>query len=518
MPNIIVYGGGPQAVAAAAKAARNAPGSTVYVIVPDTSGKLGSIATVGGMNYWDTCSKPDGTMPQGGTFAYWFSLYEQFYNTDTMANQFLTNMQTIPNIVLKLGYDIYDIQMATNPDRLTQIAIRSIYRGSDGLIRWGSDTPQWIQGHVFIDASEDGRLTRLANFGGTVGRFDWPTSYLPSDEQSGLPRQQVATLMFKVTGVQPGVAGPYNDMFWRYSPKGVWGCWGGRIEVYGDSNYAPNPVIRNFNNTYGPQGYAFKGLNAAQNGPNSSEWWVNCFLVMNVDARAWSRDRNTWRYPTDKRPDYKDQDQAWADTRNFLKTHASEFLNALRQYPGFANANFVYDAQGYPVVGEVMYVRESIHMAINSGQRFHGTENSNYRLTKDMVAVDGADSVNYNHRIGVCGYWMDFNGYMWGDNKVMNGTSIRPDIPNNIRIVYVPYEVLITNYCANLLIPGYATGASSAAWSMLRVFPNLCVLGDAAGIAAAYCANYVLPSVYYGDYEIGNIQNMLRNIGAKLEK
>lgn len=502
MPNIVIYGGGPQAVAAAAKAAAQATGSTVYVISPDPTGKLGSIATTGGQNYWDT-----GPAKKGGTFGYWFGLYDAYYNTDTMANQFLSNLTHYSNIQLRLGYDIYDIAMATNPDRITSVTIRPIYRDSTGVIQWTGST-QVISGLVFIDASEDGKLARLANFAGTTGRLDWPTSDLPSDEQSGYPRQMSATLMFKVTGVQYGVSG---DMSWYTTPKGVQGCWGGKSTV------STNPVIGNFNATYGPQGYSIKGVNAAQNGPGSSEWWVNCFLVYNVDARAWKRDQGTWRYPTDKRADYKDQDQAWIDSRNFLKNHASEFLNAIRQFTGFGNVNFVYGSDGYPVTGQIMYVRESVHMAIDSGNRYHGTENTNYRLTTNMVvnSESGGDSANYNHRIGLASYWgIDIHPYKYGSY------AQRSDIPlDGAHTVYVPYEVMETLYCANLLLCGYAAGASSAAWGVLRMYPNLTVLGDAAGTAAAYCANYNLPSVYYGDYEIGNVQSMLRTyVGAVLEK
>lgn len=52
MADIIVYGGGFQAVAAAAKAANNALSKSVLVIVPYPVSKLGGIATVGEQNYW----------------------------------------------------------------------------------------------------------------------------------------------------------------------------------------------------------------------------------------------------------------------------------------------------------------------------------------------------------------------------------------------------------------------------------------------------------------------------------
>lgn len=42
---------------------------------------------------------------------------------------------------------------------------------------------------------------------------------------------------------------------------------------------------------------------------------------------------------------------------------------------------------------------------------------------------------------------------------------------------------------ANLLIPGYGANICSFSWGEARVFSNLSVLGDAAGIAAAYSCN-----------------------------
>ena len=94
--------------------------------------------------------------------------------------------------------------------------------------------------------------------------------------------------------------------------------------------------------------------------------------------------------------------------------------------------------------------------------------------------------------------------------------NIEDNTPNHP--VYVPYEALITKYVANLLICGYAAGVSSFAWGEVRVFPNLCVLGDAAGIAAAYCATYGLNPYNLGDYEIGKIREWLTSVGARTEK
>ena len=84
---------------------------------------------------------------------------------------------------------------------------------------------------------------------------------------------------------------------------------------------------------------------------------------------------------------------------------------------------------------------------------------------------------------------------------------------------YIPYNALTTNYVANLLIPGYAAGASSYAWAEMRVFPNLCVLGDAAGVAAAYAVNNNKHPLYFSSSDIAAVQTTLTNTcNARLEK
>ena len=78
----------------------------------------------------------------------------------------------------------------------------------------------------------------------------------------------------------------------------------------------------------------------------------------------------------------------------------------------------------------------------------------------------------------------------------------------------------MSNYVGNLILCGYAAGVSSYAWGEIRVLPNLAVLGDAAGVTAAYCVNNdTIP--YYVNYnttDIDNIQARLRAVGARLDK
>lgn len=215
MADIVVYGGSFAAAAAAAKAAANAPNKTVAVIIPDpvssTGSSFGSIGTVGGQNCFDVRNW-NGDNPVKGTFSWWISRWGQFYGVDQMANQLKNDVIKYSNLTVYYGYDIKSFASAGNPYRITQVTICSVSRNSAGIIAWGGTT-QIITGTVFIDASDDGRLARIANFGGTVGRYDWPAACLDADERgnSGRARQQVATRMFKVKGVQYGAPG---DMVW----------------------------------------------------------------------------------------------------------------------------------------------------------------------------------------------------------------------------------------------------------------------------------------------------------------
>ena len=81
------------------------------------------------------------------------------------------------------------------------------------------------------------------------------------------------------------------------------------------------------------------------------------------------------------------------------------------------------------------------------------------------------------------------------------------------------FRGLALNYVADLLLPGYAAGVSSFAWGEIRVFLNLCVLGDAAGIVAAYCVNSGKHPLYLNSSDIASIQNTLvSSAGARINK
>lgn len=527
MADIIIYGGGFSAVAAAAKVANNSPNKTILLVAPYPTAKLGGIATIGGQNYWDT-RQWNGVFPQKGTFEYWFNMLGSHYNTDEMANLLYTSISKYSNVEIKFQYDIVSFERVTNPYRISSLTFKNIYRDTDGNIKWGTDTFTET-GSVFIDASEECRLARLINSAASTGRYDWPANYIDETERNNhrVGRQQAVTLMFKMTGIAPGT---YPDMsFYEHPTTHVKACWGGR------NVYKTNTTVVTFNNTYGSQGYVLKPVNAAQNGPDSSEWWVNAFLIFDVDGRANYRDIGTSLYPSYMLPGYKNTDEAWIEARNFLK-NTPAFLQAIRQFDGFSNAQFVIE-NGYPVVGDMLYVRETVHMAKEVSSITNNSEN-NYALTTEhgnnagVSPMSGGDSENYSTRIGLNYYNADVHPYTIEDLIDANGNYLwaeeswnhmRPDLnitgtsPSNP--VYVPYHALTTNYISTLLLPGYAASVSSFSWGEVRVFPNLCVLGDAAGITAAYCLNNNKQPLYLEDFDIEAIQSLLLSAAeAKLEK
>lgn len=554
--DIVVYGGTVAGVAAAAKAAGNLKGirdKKIALIIPDPvdhNGNgvcLGGLATVGGQNYfdqrnWSRYGLPD-VHPAQGTYAWWSDNgQKQFYGVEDLANTMKKDLAKYGSMIsYYYGYDITSIGWANG--KITSVNLQQIKRDtSTGVVVW-ENTTATVKGTVFIDASDSGRLTRLSNFGGTVGRYDFPARFLDASEKSnpGQGRQQVATLMFKVTGVDTSVTEINVDATKPNAMRKVFTVPDASAEYKtADGNggkyaYKNNTTIINFNNKYGPQGFALKPFNMAQDGENSAEWWVNMLLLFNVDGRANNRDKGTSIFPADMRSDYKTVDDAWVAGRKMLEN--PEFLSAMRCFPGFQSAQLVMDSDGKPAVGKILYLRETIHAAQSSSARANGTEDSNYGLHAQDCwragesSSEKTDKRNYKKRIGLNYYYSDINGYKFEDLKDANGKyiwfdevgqKIRSDIgvtdetPKNP--VYVPYDALATNFVYNLLIPGYAVGASSFAWAEIRVLPNQCVLGDAAGVAAAYAVKNAKDPLNFSQTDIANIQTLLKNSNALLEK
>ena len=538
---IVVYGATMAGVAAAAKAAKNAPSATIHLIVPDPvdyNGNgccLGAIGTVGGQNFFDIGWKDvlARTYYTNGSFKWWCGQMGQHYNVDAMSDLLkrdLTKAEYGGRIKIHYAYDITGIGWESS--HITEVRLKRIFRDTDGTVKWDekADTLT-IAGDVFIDASESGRLTRMSNFGGTVGRYDWPASLLDSDERgsNGKARQQVATLMFKVKNFDRFKADDDELTAGDKDNNGVYSATGGTRA------YKTNTKILNFNNTHGPEGFALKPFNMAQDGPGSDEWWVNMLLVFNVDGRAYNRDLTgdtSYLFPSDMRSDYKTVDDAWVAARKVLDY--PDFLPALRSFLGFEGADLVRDKNGDPVVGNSLYLRETIHSAFSSSDRANGTEDTNYALSaKDFwnpgaTKNTGNDSRHYAKRMGLNYYGLDINAYKFEDLK-QNGQYIwghevteaaRSDIkfPEHVSPTYITYSAIATNFVYNLLIPGYAAGIASLGWAEARTIPNQCVLGDAAGVAAAYAVSNNIDPLNFGSADITAVQNILKNSGALLEK
>ncbi|NPV93028.1 MAG: FAD-dependent oxidoreductase [Firmicutes bacterium] len=532
MFDVAIYGGSLAGCAAAVNTARGLGRKRLVLINPEpTPGRLGGIATVGGQNFFDI-RRWRGTPPQRGSFARWRSQVGDFYKTDYFSDILCGELDSLTNVSIRHQYDIewVSLDCSGGSGSIRDLVIRGVRRDECGWVRWAHPhTRRVVSARVFIDASDHGRLALRSDPSNSVGRYDWPSEYLDPSERMcrDLGRQQVATLMFKVVGVAR-VDNP--DMSFSTDARGSVGCWGGRRTCTTD------PVVIGFNNRHGPRGFAIKPLNAAQDGPGSREWWVNTLLVFNVDGRAFERDRGTACYPAVMRPDYRNVDEAWVGARGFLRRNRREFLRALRRFPGFAGVDFVYGEDGYPRVGDVLYLRETIHTARCWEDIANGTEDTNYEVStvESVQAGDspdsGADAANYPSRVGLGYYWSDINAYQFRDLRGPDGrydfsvaARLRPDLgivpgsPDNP--VYLPYECLISRYAENLLVPGYAVGCSAFAWSEMRVFPNLCVLGDAAGVAAAYAARKGLPPRRFSLRDIARVQEeLVSGADARIDK
>ncbi|MBT9166868.1 MAG: hypothetical protein DDT19_00192 [Syntrophomonadaceae bacterium] len=523
--DIVIFGGGFGGTAAAVSAAKAVPGRSVLLVMPEAA--PGGLGSVGGQNFFDI-RLWRGELVSGGSFARWYERLGQFYNTETAAELLAAELATHANITVLYRKDLETVRRSQG--KIVSLSLREVVLDSDGAIGWGNARKK-VRGNVFVDASEEGRLARLAEVELVTGRSDWPKKLLPADEQDGVARQQASTLMFKVQGVAtPERPGRFGDLFFVRDLQGSWGAWGG-LEVY-----TSDEVVTVFNRVYGPAGFAIKPFNLAQNGVTSNEWWINILLVFNVDGRANRRDLGTDRFPAHKRPEQIDTDTAYSAAQEFLLNPA--FWQALRRFSytdektgqiyGLQEIQPVLDKYGRPVTGESLYLRETVHMPKD------GKDEGRFVLTPlecqaaGTRSGDGGDLDNYASRIGLAFYAMDINAYLYsdllaGENFVWPVTGfLRPDWlasggePKNP--VYLPYEMLITEAAENLLIPGYATGSASLAWASIRVLPNLTVLGEAAGAAAALSVEKNIPPLRFEEAEITALQDILRKMGAILDK
>lgn len=451
------------------------------------------------------------------------------------------------NVKVFYGQDIFSFSAGGSPYKINSVTISPIHRDSTGNVAWTNTvTKTTLNATVFIDASTDGRIARKANSACTVGRYSWPADYLPTDERAAtdyVGRQQAATLMIKMTNIHPTIHGASGEGGFKCKPNteipvDLWSS----SKIYAD----PNDRIVAFNNKYkDTEGIMIKPVNAARNGNGtasggklSDDWWVNGILVFNVDGRSHYRDdaANT-TFKVTRKYNSMTTDEAWIKAKNFVKHHKAELERAFAAYDGFENVSIVTDPWGDPVVGDQLYIRETVHMSMVSSNRAHGTYNTNYQITANEALdagtspTTGLDKGNYATRIGLAKYGCDIHPYQPSDYMNKEGTKYICGLESAKRMwnkyadnpknpLYVPYEVLRTSYVSNLLIPGYAAGVCSYSWGEVRVFSNLSVLGDAAGIAAGYCCNNsMLPYVVQqSTTAIAAIQNKIVAAHGRINK
>lgn len=496
--DLIIYGGGPQAVSTALKAANttNDLAKTLMIVPSDC---LGSILTAGkqnlfDLNYYRTKRRTPGIPSdyegtQGGTMFRFLRDMGSVFPPDEMARYLRRQVQAHPNITVWYDTDITDVQLAAagtdaGASRIEAVRVQPIRKDADGRYVFSGDKSAPLKAKVFVDASESGRLARFAQVDYTIGRQD----------QGIDSRQMGATLMYKIKGVDAYAAVKTNRKLYgyAYSTKGAFQFWAGNEAFTIPEMIAYDKASDHFR---------IKGYNAGEDGishvggdTRNAEFWMNQLLIYNVDARKAWRDlaANNGHYPSS---DGLDPEIAREMAIEELKK--PNFIRMVRKLPGFETAELVY-RNGQPVVGDMLYLRESIHTTQGAPNRF--------ALNRQDV-MNGGERW-YARRIGIGFYNFDSNTYT--KEESLSNPLHEP--------WYVPYDVLVSPKVANLLLPGYAASIDSFAWTAMRVYPNLIMLGDAAGTAAGLALLGDFHILRPTEGQIEELQQVLRDAKVILEK
>ncbi|MFR8405151.1 MAG: copper amine oxidase N-terminal domain-containing protein, partial [Monoglobus pectinilyticus] len=356
--DIVIYGGGLQAYASAVAAAkqRTTKLTKILLIAPYPVDELGGISTTGGQNAWDVSKSTNGEFYHQGTFKTLYNRFPMSYNTQEMSNYLKSSLNDYL-VDYKTQYDISRVickeKAAGNteePIKIEKITIRGIARDNEaadytnGYVKWTNAAPITITGKIFIDASEEGRLARSLNTAATTGRYNWPADSLDDDEKGVISdsptktvpcdntpavRQQAATIIYKLKGVDlSGYQGSTSS-----ETNGVYhSLWGGdKYKIKGSETWK-------FNDEYSNQGIIIKSLNAGTNNPANDDYYINNFLLFNVDGRANYRDTPEGRrgfssensedenyiqdfYPKNIFKDTMTTDEAWVKARDFFVYH-----------------------------------------------------------------------------------------------------------------------------------------------------------------------------------------------------
>jgi hypothetical protein len=475
--DIVVYGGSFSGYAAVRMIQRENPGLRVLLIVPQR--QLGEIGTAGAQNFWDLRGYSEGWI--GGTFRELFEAFDRAYDPEAMAAFMADRLAFDPNVDIRYGTDI--VNVAVRNGEVRSLDLQTLSRLPDGREIFESESGAMrVEAKIFIDASFNGRLLRLAGFTGITGREDYADR-----------RQQAVTLMFEIEGLDFWKAVRSKDFESTIDKDGSRMLWGG--------DPAKHPKTWAFNDSIRQSG-RLKPLNLAEGARD--RYWVNVMLMYGVDATKEAKDEGTPRYPQN---DLMTLDEGYAKLRRIVET--DEFLEAIRDFPGFENVHITRFAP-------MLYVRESIHSA-----QFDRPGSFGFAMTPDEITQagpgpeSGADADHYSTRIGLQFYLMDTQGYIEHDpaEKEMESFKEVPSYP-----AYAPYDVLLNPRLKNVLVCGYGINASSVAWFALRVLPNQMVLGDAAGMAAAASIELGIPPAELARSDMAGLQDRLRRQGAILDK
>lgn len=515
MPDIVVYGGEPGGVAAALSAARRSPaGTEVALVFPE--GAPGGIATVGGLCAWERRQWTHAgrrAEPQGGNYAVWLEEMGPIYKPGHFASVLVDDLAAA-GVKVFTAHEIEAVlteapagrggrgggrsrsrkARSGPPSALAAVRIRPLEAGERGPVLSETAEAVELQAKVFIDASSTGRLARLAGVRASVGRTDWNPD----------GRQMVASLLFAVENVDwdalVAARDPLEKAVWgtaaEESPDGAHRTfWGGAHVASGD------PVLAAFNDAH--PGFRIGAPRAWEE--EHGVFWMSALLVYNVDARRRAYDAGTERDTEPVTMLSRDVDTAYREAKKLVGS--SDLLGALRRFPGLESVR-IAGAGGSPRTGEVLFLRESAHSVGPKPDPFAVTIED---LTGAGAGVhDGMDQRHRARRIGLGFYWLESAGYTEGEILRTTAAAANP--------AHLPLDAILCPPVANLLVPGAAARIESRAWWALRTAPNLCVLGDAAGVAAAFSAREDIPVLRFGNPEMAAVQNWLGGEGAILEK
>ena len=450
--DIIIYGAGFGGVAAALNAQRtysdlnNGVAPRILVINPQSV--VGGLGAINGQNFWDWRRWDAGDkgtsgytqvvvngvsidkQPQMGSHAKFLvgtptasgkPQFDQMYATGEMSSYLDAQLAARSGITLLQPYDVKTVSRNTSGN-VTAVGVQKLVRANQAWLFDTAAAATTYTAPIFIDASETGRLTRLANVTTTLGRQD-----RDSDR-----RQMVATLMFRVTGIDKTQLVGKPGWGVTSDKNGHVGFWGGKTEINGAVTAPSNSTLYplgQFNKSSAR--YQIKGMNVAEDRTSTAAapateqervYWVNTLLIMGVDGTCERKDgcadEGATAYPTDLLRPWS-TDYAFAQARATLSTPA--FLSAMRAFPGFSQLQLVTMNVGgtlYPSVGESLYLRETIHTPLSSMGPYN---DASFALTAAQIkgagnrTTTGTDEVNKANRIGLGYYWMDSNGYTKSD-------------------------------------------------------------------------------------------------------